>query len=84
VKTIDLKFWIAAFVIFVIAMTQLQLTKKVENEVQIVARKQDRDEQILIVAIQQAVERWDALQKNNPTLSVPPLKLPLPSPTPNP
>jgi hypothetical protein len=72
----DIKFWLAALVIIVIALTNLQLNKRIQEQVQIIATKQDQDERIMLSALYQAVNRWERLQELNPDLKVPKANLP--------
>jgi hypothetical protein len=87
----DIKFWAAAVVIIVIALTNLTLNRRIQEQVQIIAAKQDKDEDIMLQALYHAISRWEQLQELNPELKVPkanlpgellPQLLPTPSPTP--
>jgi hypothetical protein len=72
----DIKFFLAALVIIVIALTNLQLNKRIQMQVQIIAVKQDKDEEVMLQALYQGIGRWERLQELNPELKVPKANLP--------
>lgn len=76
----DIAFWMAAFILILIATVNLTLNKRIQDEVLLIAKKQDRDEQVMEQALFQAVTRWERLQDLNPSLNVPKVVIPTPTP----